>query len=61
MIDSNKARPEAADRAAGPEAAEPEEEAAKLDAATAATAAQDRATGGIVAEKRTGNTELLEG
>ena len=61
MIDSNKARPEAAARDAGPVAAAQVEEAVILVAVIVATAVQDHATGGIVAENRKGNTELLEG
>ena len=61
MIDSNKARPDDAARVAGPVVAVQVEEAVILVAVIVATAVQDHATGGIVAENRKGNTELLEG
>ena len=61
MIDSNKARPDVAVRVAGPGVADQVEEAVILVAVIVATAVQDHATGGIVAENRKGNTELLEG
>ncbi len=61
MIDSNKARPDVAVRVAGPVVAVQVEEAVILVAVIVATAVQDHATGGIVAENRKGNTELLEG
>ena len=61
MIDSNKARPDVAVRVAGPVVAVQVEEAVILVAVIVATAVQDHATGGKVAENRKGNTELLEG
>ena len=56
-----EARPEVAALHAGHDAADQVEEAVILVAVIVATAVQDHATGGIVAENRKGNTELLEG
>ncbi len=61
MIDSKKARPDVAVRVTSAVVAVQVEKAVILVAVIVAAAAQNHATGGIVAENRKGNTELLEG
>ena len=61
MIDSKKARPDAAAHATSAAAAAQAEKAVVLVAVVVTTAVQDHAVRGIVAENRKRNTGLLEG